>query len=140
VIAGTIGVIGDALEVRAAQPAGPPAAARPNLGLPSAWRPPTPVLRLDGGDDKAQVGEFFNSQLAILNLRAISIDVTRVRPLGDGLRLAEVTIVAKGTLDATQGLIEWIAVNREALRASAVSIAPAETEATVTLTLLMVVA
>lgn len=137
-LSGALGIAQDALDVREAQ-ATAPASAFGGRRSPS-WIRPEPVLRLDGQDGTARIGAFFNARLGELNLLSTSVEVTRLRPLGDGLQLAEVTVKAKGGSAAVQTLAEWVAVNREAIRATSLTVVPVEGEIAATLTVVMVVA
>lgn len=118
VSAAQVGV--DVWRVRAAETA----AVTPNAAAVLAttkWTSPLPMLRVGAGQPKTAVAELLNSQLGGLGLTLTSVEVSSARPLGNGLRLAEVRIEAKGNAAAVQAAAEWVAINREAVRMKSIS-------------------
>ena len=99
------------------------AAAKPvAVSPPAKWTTPVPMLRVGGGPPKTAVAELLNSQFGGLGLTLASVEVGSTRPLGDGLRLAEVRVEARGDAAAAQTAAEWVAINREAVRMKSISI------------------
>jgi hypothetical protein len=100
------------------------AAARPkrvSTEPATEWTTPTPMLRAGAGQPKTAVAELLNSQLGELGLTLTSVEVSSARPLGAGLRLAEVRVEAKGDAAAAQAAAEWVSINREAVRMKSIS-------------------
>lgn len=85
------------------------------------WTTPAPMLRVGAGQPKTAVAELLNSQLGGLGLTLTSVEVSSTRPLGAGLRLAEIRVEAKGDAAAAQAAAEWVAINREAVRMKSIS-------------------
>lgn len=85
------------------------------------WTAPVPILRVGAGQPKTAVAELLNSQLGGLGLTLTSVEVSSARPLGNGLRLAEVRVEARGDAAAAQAAAEWVAINREAVRMKSIS-------------------
>lgn len=140
-VSGTAGIARSLMEVRdaeAATPVAPPTAASTTSAL---WKPPPVALRVQSGDAKASIGEFFNGKLGDLGLLTTSVETTSLRPLGEGLKLVEVTIRAKGRLEAAIDVSNWIAVNREAVRLQSITVSSTDQgEAQLTLVVLTVIA
>tara|TARA_R110002051_G_scaffold41530_7_gene86134 strand:- start:19744 stop:20229 length:486 start_codon:yes stop_codon:yes gene_type:complete len=90
---------------------------------PQPWTSPLPVLRLADRDPKAQIGEYLNGQLGGLGLTLQSVEVTSMRPLGGGLQLALVKIEGRWSIDDGQAAANWVAVNRDAIRLTSMTIA-----------------
>lgn len=120
VISSTAHVGVDAWRVRAAEAA---AVAPKPVAVPVAakWAKPVPILRVGAGQPKTAVAELLNSQLGGLALTLTSVEVSSARPLGNGLRLAEVRVEARGDAAAAQAAAEWVAINREAVRMKSIS-------------------
>lgn len=118
-------------------------ATEPTRAAPPApgWRPLQPALRRNGGSAKIAVGEYLNGRLGEMGLHIVSVETPTVRPLGDGLLLAEVHVQARGDAAASAAVANWVAVNREAVRLKslAVWVGP-DGSGACTLVLLMVIA
>lgn len=105
------------------------------------WQPLKPAVRRNGASAKVAIGEYLNGRLGELGLNIISVETPTVRPLGDGLHLAEVRVEARGDAATSAAAANWVAVNREAVRLKslAVGVGP-DGSGTCTLVLLMVIA
>ncbi|QDH72312.1 hypothetical protein [Brevundimonas sp. M20] len=138
-LASLIAVVGDVMAVRAAR-AGAPVSASPPAQSP---RPPSlhPLVRAPGTDPETAIAEYLNVRLGELGLLVNGADTVSVRPLGGGLKLAEMRITGSGDALAVGSVANWVAVNREAVRLESLVLARgAEGRGQVTLVLLMVVA
>lgn len=140
-LASVIAVAGDVLAVhdasRAVAEAAPP--------TPSTTpRPPTglkPLLRRGAAAPEVAVNEYLNGALGELGLNVVSAETVSLRPLGNGLRLAEIRVEATGDVVAAAGAANWVGVNREAVRMTSLSIsAGADGAARCSLVLLAVIA
>lgn len=120
VIVSTVHVGVDVWRVRAAE-AATVMPKRAAVTPTTKWTAPVPILRVGAGQPKTAVAELLNSQLGGLGLTLTSVEVSSVRPLGSGLRLAEVRVEAKGDAAAAQAAAEWVAINREAVRMKSIS-------------------
>lgn len=120
VIVSTAHVGVDVWRVQAAEAAAvvPKRAAVPTT---TKWTVPLPMLRVGVGQPKTAIAELLNSQLGGLGFTLTSVEVSSARPLGNGLRLAEVRVEARGDAAAAQAVAEWVAINREAIRMKSIS-------------------
>jgi hypothetical protein len=140
-VSAATGVVADVLAVKAAEAQLALAATPATAASDKAWVRPTPLLRLPAGNGTALVGETLNPRLTDLGLAVTQLSVASVKPLGDGLRLAEVRVAGTGDSEVGRALAEWVAVNREALRLQTLSITPAQAAgARLEFTLLVVIA
>lgn len=80
------------------------------------WVAPVPLMQIGDGDPKALLGERLATEIRNAGLATTSIEVASLRPLGGGLRLAEVRIEATGEAAAVLALANWVAVNRATVR------------------------
>lgn len=87
----------------------------------TSWRAPKPVLRSPAGQAKARLNEYLNGQLPSLGLTLTTVDIGEPRPLGEGLALAEVRVSGHADASALMTLTQWVAVNRDSVRLSAVT-------------------
>jgi hypothetical protein len=138
-----IAVIGDIAAVHAAErntPAPAPATiAPPSQPLSSAGL--KPLLRADASTPEVALGEFLNVRLAELGLLVNGVQAVSVRPLGGGLKLAEVRITGTAEAADVASVANWVAVNREAVRLKSLSVDPGvEGRGACTFVLLMVIA
>lgn len=99
-----------------------------------------PLLRRGQATAETAVGEYLNGRLGQMGLAVTSARVTTLRPLGDGLFLAEVEVEARGDAAAAAAAANWVAVNREAVRMSSLSLTSDAAGGRCRLVLLMVVA
>lgn len=120
VIVFTVHVGADVWRVRASE-AAPFSQKRVIAPAKEKWTRPLPLLRTGPGQPKTAIAELLNGQLGGLGLTLTSVDVGAARSLGDGLRLAEVRIEAKGDAAAAEAAAAWIAINREAVRMKSIS-------------------
>ena len=96
--------------------------AKGQLGTPSpaattaAWRQPIPLMQIGDGDAKALLGERLATEIRNAGLATTEVELASLRPLGGGLRLAEVKVTATGEAPALMALANWVAVNRAAVR------------------------
>lgn len=119
-IASTVHVVVEVWRVRAAEAAAV-TPKRDAVAPTTKWTAPVPMLRVGAGQPKTAIAELLNSQLGGLGLTLTSVEVSSARPLGNGLRLAEVRIEARGDAAAAQAAAEWVAINREAVRMKSIS-------------------
>lgn len=104
------------------------------------WTQPVPTLRVGTADAQTKIAEFLNVEVGSLGLTLTSVKLSSNRPLGNGLRLAEVRVEAKGDARATQAVAEWVAINREAVRLESISAGlDAQDEPVASMVLLMVI-
>lgn len=116
-------------------------AVRASASEATSWRPLKPAVRRNGATAKVAVGEYLNGRLGELGLNIISVETPTVRPLGDGLLLAEVQVQARGDAAASAGAANWVAINREAVRLKSLTVGVGpDGSGTCTLVLLMVIA
>lgn len=140
-IASTVSAAGDMMVVSKARSEATVAPASKTASATRAWRAPPPALRVGRSEPKIAIGEYLNGYLGELGLNLTVVETATVRPLGNGLRLAEVRIEARGDAAATAAAINWIAVNREVVRLKSLSMSVGpDDEGLCTLVLLMVVA
>lgn len=100
-----------------------------------------PMLRSGKAEPGPAVGEFLNGRLGELGLHIVSADVASLRPLGGGLKLAEVRIQGRGDLAAAGAVANWVAVNRQAVRLKSMDVnSGADGESLTSIVLLMVIA
>jgi len=132
---------GDLIAVDRARADTPASAASASAPAALRWQPLKPAVRRNGASAKVAVGEYLNGRLGELGLNIISVETPTVRPLGDGLHLAEVRVEARGDAATSAAAANWVAVNREAVRLKslAVGVGP-DGSGTCTLVLLMVIA
>lgn len=99
-----------------------------------------PALRAGVGEPSVAIGEYLNGQLGSLGLSITTITVPSVRPLGGGVRLAEVRVQTKAQADQIAALAQWAAVNHEAIRLKSVVLGMTpEGEGTASFILLMAI-
>ena len=123
------------------------ASARSRLPAPTPALPPIPwtrslpALRVGRGEPRAAVGEFLNGQLSRQGIEVLTLETPSIRPLGDGLRLVEVTVTGRGAAGAPEAVAAWAAMNRQAVRLKSLQVASdADGQGRITLSLLVVVA
>ena len=105
------------------------------------WTRPLPALRAGRGEPRAAVGEFLNGQLSRLGVEVLTLETPLVRPLGDGLRLVEVTVTGRGAAGAPEAAAAWAAMNHQAVRLKSLQVASeADGQGRITMSLLVVVA
>ena len=105
------------------------------------WTRPLPALRVGRGEPRAAVGEFLDGQLSRLGIEVLTLETPSVRPLGDGLRLVEVTVTGRGAAGALEAVAAWAAMNHQAVRLKSLQVASeADGQGRITLSLLVVVA
>lgn len=80
------------------------------------WVAPVPLMQVGDGDPKALLGERLATEIRNAGLATTRVEVTSLRPLGSGLRLAEVQVTATGEAAALLALANWVAVNRATVR------------------------
>lgn len=113
-------MLSNLMGVAALSQAFPPLSSPPSAPR-NSWTIPEPAIDIRGGDPRSRIGELLNVALVDLGLSIRRVDVGTIRPLGDGLRLAEVRIVASGEAGALGPLVDWIAVNRDTIRLQTIS-------------------
>lgn len=100
-----------------------------------------PVLRPGKAEPEVVLGEFLNGHLGQLGLNVSAAELSSLRPLGGGLRLAEVHVQARGDMAAAAAAASWVAVNRESVRLKALTVGSRpDGEHQISLVLLMVIA
>lgn len=100
-----------------------------------------PVVRLGAAAPDVAIGERLNGALGPSGLVLTSVRTVSVRPLGAGLRLAEVRVEGRGDLAAAGAVSSWVAINREAVRLKSLDAMTApDGEARLSFVLLMVIA
>ena len=117
-LAATFYIVDDVHAVAVAK--GPEATARPAASR-ATWTSPKPVLR-GAANPATAVNEYLNGQLGPLGLEIISIGQPSIRPLGDGLKLAEMRVEARAEAPAATAVAQWVAVNRDAVRMKSMSL------------------
>lgn len=116
-----IAVVGDLLVVHnAAQAAtaGAPPVSRSIPGVPAGIKP---LLRRGGATAQVAVNEYLNGAFGTLGLNVVSAETVSLRPLSNGLQLVEVRVEANGDATAAAAAANWVGVNREAVRMTALS-------------------
>lgn len=83
--------------------------------VPPDWSSPAPLLRLESNAAQP-VEAWLNSELGRFDLLISDVEIASVRPLGEGLRLAEVRFSAAGSVDGMLTMLQWSSVNRDGLR------------------------
>jgi hypothetical protein len=138
-IASVIAVTGDVLEVRNAR-ASVPDIVR-SADAPAASASLRPMVQVRAGNPETAIGEYLNTRFGDLGLLVNGATVVSLRPLGRGLRLAEVRVSGSGDATAAGSIANWIAVNREAVRLKALTLTKgSDGRGRLELTLLMVFA
>jgi len=114
-VAGDLLAVHDAGRTADAATAGP----EPTLRAPARMKP---LLRRGAAAPQVAVNEYLNGKLGTLGLNVVSADVISLRPLGNGLQLAEIRVEANGDAVAAAAAANWAGVNREAVRMTALSV------------------
>lgn len=138
-VASAVAITGDVVAVRAAE--GMSAARHPADAATNAPSGLKPLLRINAASPETVIGEFINIRLGDLGLLVSDVDVSSMRPIGSGLKLAEVRVTATGSLAEVASASNWVAINREAVRLKSLTVTQgADGRGGCSLVLLMVVA
>lgn len=111
----------DILAVRQATDAVQPSP-RPAGAAPRAPNGLKPLLRQGAAAPGVAINEYLNGKLGEVGLNVVSAEMVSLKPLGSGLKLAEIRVEANGDALAAATVANWVSVNREAVRMTSMSI------------------
>ena len=144
IVMSTASAIAIGLDLRAVSEA--QAQAQAPVAIAHESPPPTlvglkPLLRSNAPSPDVAIGEFLNGALGQTGLVLASARTVSVRPLGGGLRLAEVRVEGHGDLSTAGAISSWVAVNRVAVRLKSMTATSGpQGEASISMVMLMVIA